>query len=324
MSTSNYAIKRILLLVPVLLGVSLVTFLFIRLSPSDPVAAMLPPEAAAQQNIVNELRQEMHLDEPLYLQYGHWLWDVVHLDFGYSYSQSARVTSLIASSAWATAQLSFFAFVIGVLVAIPMGVVSAVKKDSWVDNLTRVLAFGGISLPGFWVAIMMILVFALFWQNWFGAPLIPSGGYATLDDGVVTYLRHILPPAVVLGTGFAALVMRMTRSSMVEVLQEEYVRTARAKGVRERSIVMIHTFRNALIPVVTVMGMQIGFLLNGAVVIEQVFQWPGIGRLLYQSVLSQDLITVQGIVLFIATVFVVANLLVDLLYAYLDPRISYE
>jgi len=324
MNTSNYAIKRVLLLVPVLLGVSLLTFLVIRLSPGDPVVAMLPPEAASQQNIVDELRREMHLGEPLYVQYGHWLWDVLHLDFGYSYSRSARVSSLIWDSAWATAQLSFFAFLIGTLIAVPMGVLSAVKKDTWVDNLTRVVAFAGISLPGFWFGIMVILVFALFWQGWFGAPLIPSGGYATLDDGVVTYLQHILPPAIVLGTGFAALVMRMTRSSMVEVLQAEYVRTARAKGVKERSIVMVHTLRNALIPVVTVMGMQVGFLLNGAVVIEQVFQWPGIGRLLYQSILSQDLITVQGIVLFIATVFVVANLAVDLLYARLDPRIRYE
>jgi peptide/nickel transport system permease protein len=323
-STTNYAIKRILLLVPVLLGVSLAVFMFIRLSPADPVAAMLPPEAAAQQNIVDKLEREMHLNEPLPMQYGHWLWDVLHGDLGYSYSRDAEVATLLANSVWATAQLSAFAFVIGLLVAIPMGVVSAVWKDSWVDQATRIASFGGISMPGFWLAVMLILVFALFWQNWFGYPLIASGGYATPSDGLVTYLQHIVPPAGVLGIGFAALVMRMTRSSMVEVLEEEYIRTARAKGVKERTVVMVHGLRNALIPVVTVMGMQVGFLLNGAVVIEQVFQWPGVGRLLYQSILQQDLVTVQGIVLFIASVFVLANLTVDLLYAYLDPRISYE
>lgn len=321
---SNYAIKRLLLLVPVMFGVSIAVFLLVKISPGDPAVAMLPPDARTPENI-NAIRERLLLNEPLHVQYVHWLGDVLQGDLGKSYRKSGTpVTTLIEGAVWPTVQLSAVSFVIGLSVAIPLGVVSAVRKDTWIDNASRVLAFGGISMPAFWVAIMMMLVFAQFWQGWFGQPLIPTGGYVPIKEGIVPWFQHIFPPALVLGTGFAALTMRLTRSAMVEVLNEDYIRTAKAKGVRGRAVVMVHALRNALIPVVTVMGMQIGFLLNGAVVIETVFQWPGIGRLLYKSVVGQDMPTIQGVVLFIAFVFVVANLCVDLLYAYLDPRIDYE
>ena len=231
---------------------------------------------------------------------------------------------LILSRLWPTVQLSFIAFLVALFIAIPTGIVSAVYKDTWVDHLGRVVAFLGISIPAFWLGIMIILVFALFWQQWFGNGLIPAGGYAAPGDGFVDWIQAVAAPGVTLGVGYSALTARMTRSAMVDSLNEEYIETARAKGVKESIVVFVHAFRNALIPIVTVLGMNIGFLFNGSIVVEQVFQWPGIGRLLYGAVLDQDMPLIQGLLLFIAVVFIVANLTVDLLYAYLDPRISYD
>lgn len=324
MGLGKYALKRILLLIPVFLGVTAVVFLLLKLVPGDPVSVLLPPTARTPEQIAS-LRQRLGLDQPIYIQYAKWLWSAVQGDLGRSYSTRQQVTRMIVRAVWPTFQLTIVAFLVAMFIAIPVGVASAVYKDTWIDNLGRVIAFTGISIPAFWLGIMVILAFALWIPRATGLPqLIPAGGYAAPSQGLFAWFRHVIAPGLVLGLGFSALTTRLTRASMVEVLNEDFVRTARAKGVREKAVVMIHAFRNALIPVLTVMGLQLGFLLNGSIVVEQVFSWPGIGRLLFQAVLQRDMPLIQGIVLFIAAVFVFANLLVDLLYAVLDPRIRYD
>lgn len=324
MGLGKYALKRILLLIPVFLGVTAVVFLLLKLVPGDPVAVLLPPASRTPEQIAS-LRTRLGLDQPIYIQYAKWLWNALQGDLGTSYANERAVTTVMADAIWPTMQLTIVAFLVALFIAIPVGVASAVYKDTWIDNLGRVIAFTGISIPAFWLGIMVILVFALWIPDATGLPqLIPAGGYAAPSDGILIWLRYVIAPGAVLGLGFSALTTRLTRASMVEVLNEDYVRTARAKGVREKAVVMIHAFRNALIPVLTVMGLQLGFLLNGSIVVEQVFQWPGIGRLLFQAVLQRDFPLIQGIVLFIATVFVFANLFVDLMYAVLDPRIRYD
>jgi len=324
MGLGKYALKRILLLIPVFLGVSAVVFLLLKLVPGDPVAVLLPPSSRTPDQIAS-LRARLGLDQPIYIQYAKWLWNALQGDLGTSYANQRPVTTIMAGAIWPTIQLTVVAFLIALFIAIPVGVASAVYKDTWIDNLGRVIAFTGISIPAFWLGIMVILLFALWIPNATGLPqLIPAGGYVSPGDSFFSWLRHVIAPGAVLGLGFSALTTRLTRASMVEVLNEDYVRTARAKGVRGKTVVMIHAFRNALIPVLTVMGLQLGFLLNGAIVVEQVFQWPGVGRLLFQAVLNRDFPLIQGIVLFVATVFVLANLFVDLMYAVLDPRIRYD
>lgn len=323
MGLATYALKRALLLVPVLLGISAVVFLLVKLTPGDPVTVLLPPTLRTPENVA-ALRERLGLDQPIYIQYAKWLFHAAQGDLGRSYSTRQPVAEMIMARIWPTTQLALVAMAVALSIAIPAGILSAVYKDTWIDNLARIIAFGGISMPSFWLGIIVILVFALFWQTWFGSQLIPAGGYAPPREGIVPWLRHILPPGITLGVGFAALTTRLTRAAMIEVLNEEYIQTARAKGVKESLVVLVHGFRNALIPVVTVVGLQIGFLLNGSIVVEQVFQWPGVGRLLYQAVLQRDIPLLQGVVLFIAVIFVSLNLAVDLVYAYLDPRIKYD
>ena len=323
MGFANYTIKRILLAIPVMVGVSIGVFLLIKLTPGDPISTVLPPQQRTPANI-ERVRQRLELGKPLYVQYWSWASAALQGNLGRSYTLQQQVATLITSRLWPTVQLSFVAFFVALFIAVPSGVVSAVYKDTWIDHGSRVVAFLGISIPAFWLGIMVILVFALFWQDWFGFSLIPAGGYVSPSEDLAGWFRAVVGPGITLGVGYAALTARMTRSAMVDVLNEEYVQTARSKGVRERGVVFVHAFRNALIPVVTVLGMNIGFLFNGSIVVEQVFQWPGIGRLLYGAVLDQDMPLIQGLLLFIAGVFIVANLSVDLLYAYLDPRIGYE
>ena len=322
MARSNYLAKRLLLMVPVLLVISLGVFLLLKLTPGSTVSALLPPgqQSPAQ---IERVTERYGLDEPIYVQYGKWLVQALQGDLGRSYSMGEPVVAVVLGSAWATAQLGFVALVVSLVVAVPLGLLSAANRGTWIDQLGRLTAFGGISMPAFWVGIVLILVFSLFWSQWFGQSLVPAGGYVPLSEGVGAWLHHVIAPAITLGIGFAAILTRQIRSAMVDVLNEDYVRTARAKGVRERFVVLVHAFRNGLIPVVTVLGFQVGFLMNGAVVVEQVFQWPGIGRLLFQAVTSKDVPLVQGVVLFVAVVFVFLNLTVDMLYTYLDPRVEY-
>lgn len=322
MSRSNYLLKRLLLMIPVLFVISVGIFLLLKLSPGSTVSALLPPGQQSPTQI-ERVTEQYGLDEPIYVQYGKWLVRAVQGDLGRSYAMGEPVLSVVLQSAWATAQLGFVSLLVSLVVAVPLGLVSAANRGTWIDQFGRLAAFGGISMPAFWVGIVIILVFSLFWSQWFGQSLVPPGGYVPVSDGIGAWLHHVIAPAITLGIGFAAILTRQIRSAMITVLEEDYVRTARAKGVREQFVILVHAFRNGLIPVVTVLGFQVGFLMNGAVVVEQVFEWPGIGRLLFQAVTTKDVPLVQGAVLFIAVVFVGINLVVDMLYTYLDPRVEY-
>lgn len=325
---ARYAAVRILQAVPVLLGVSLVVFIIVRSAPGDPVVNMLGIQAT--EGNVEALRAEYGLDDPIYVQYVRWLGRALHGNFGRSITGSNRpVMELVVGRLPATLYLAVAAMVVAVVVAIPAGVVSAVRKGTPEDYGVTVGALTGVSIPNFWLGLVLILVFAR-WLGWlppgnyvapWAAPATVTGA-ASRVDVVVESLRHVLLPAVTVGTAFAALIARQTRSAMLDTLSRESVRFARAKGLPERTVVTRHALRQSLLPVITVAGLQFGYLLSATVVVEQVFAWPGMGRLIFNRVLQQDYPVVQGAVLVVAASFVLVNLVVDLAYAYLDPRVS--
>ncbi|AHF99551.1 glutathione ABC transporter permease [Halostagnicola larsenii XH-48] len=294
----------------VLAGVSLLTYSFVFLTPGDPASTILreqrqsPPSQAE----IEAFRAEHGLNEPFLSQYISWLTDVLQGDLGTSYARSEPVASLLVEYFPNTLELALAAIAVSLLLAVPAGVASAVHRDTWIDRTSQVVALLGVSMPNFWVGYLLILVCSL----WLG--LTPVSGVGTLG--------HLVLPAITLGTGTAAVVTRLVRASMLEVLEAEYVDTARAKGLRERLVVYKHALRNALIPVVTIVGLQFGFVLNGAVIVEVVFQRPGLGTLLVDAVFARDFPVIQGVVLVTATAFVATNHLVDLAYLALDPRLG--
>lgn len=304
----RYVLKRLLLALPVLLGVSVVVFVAIRLIPGDP--ALLMAGQAATQEVVQQIRTSLGLDQPLPVQYLYFLRNVIRGDLGRSLFNGAPVVEELAQRFPRTVRLALASILVASLIGIPSGVFAATRRSSWADTLVMVVALAGVSVPVFWLGLNLILVFSVRLQ-W-----LPAFGYETW--------RHLLLPSVTLGAASAAIVARMTRSAMLEVLSQEYVRTARAKGLGERVVVNRHALRNALIPVVTILGLQLGTLLSGAVLTETVFAWPGIGRLLVEAVLARDYPVIQGATLLIAATFVALNVLVDVLYGLLDPRIRYE
>ncbi|TDE16041.1 nickel ABC transporter permease [Jiangella asiatica] len=300
-----YLARRLLFSVFVLWGAVSVIFLVLRLVPGDPAMVLLGPDATASQ--VDELRARMGLDEPLIVQYGIYLRDVVRLDFGESFRMSVDAMDLVLSRLPNTAQLAVAALGLSILIGFPLGVVAALKANTLTDRVISVLSLVGQSTPAFWVGIVFILVFAR------TLDVLPSGGTGGW--------QHLVLPAVTLALPFLAILVRLTRSGLLEVIHEGYVQTARAKGLRERVVIFPHAARNALIPVVTVVGLQFGQLLGGTVIVETVFAWPGVGRLLVDAISHRDYGVVQAAVLFIAGVFVLVNLVVDILYGYLDPRV---
>jgi peptide/nickel transport system permease protein len=276
---------------------------------------MLGSEASAETR--EALRHDLGLDRPLLVQYGDWWLNLFRGDLGRSVMVKQPVSEMILQRLPTTVPLALMSMTIAILIAIPAGVISAIRRNTWLDGVVSILAFTGLSIPGFWLGALLILGFAVRWQ-WF-----PPGGYVSIVEHPIDGLRHLVLPAIALGTTFAAALTRMIRSSLLEVLSRDYIRTARAKGQRERIVIIRHALRNALIPAVTIVGVQIGGLLSGALIIEQIFALPGIGRLTVQAVLDRDFPLVQGCIIVIALIFVLANLLTDLLYVYLDPRISY-
>jgi len=294
--------------VPVVLGVVLLIMATIDLIPGDPAALMLGE--GATQEMVQRLRKSLDLDQPLPVRYVRYVGRLVQGDLGRSIREGRRVNEEIADVWPATAQLGLVALVLATAVGIPLGVLSARWPYSLFDNLVRIVSLFGLSMPIFWTGIVLIVVFSL-WLGW-----LPAGGRGT---GL-----HLVLPAVTLATPTIAMLARMTRSTMLEVLREDYIRTARAKGAGQRRVLVRHALRNALIPIVTVMGLQTGQLLGGAVLTETVFAWPGIGRMLVRAIFARDYVLLQGGVLVLAVTFVVINLLVDLSYAALDPRITYR
>jgi len=304
----RYVLKRVVLALPVLVGVSVVVFVAIRLIPGDP--AQLMAGQAATQEVVQQIRQSLGLDQPLPVQYLYFLRNVVRGDLGRSLFNGAPVVEELAQRFPRTVRLALASMAVASLIGIPAGILAATRRSTWVDTAVMLVALAGVSVPVFWLGLNLILLFSVRLQ-W-----LPSFGYETW--------RHLVLPSLTLGAASTAIVARMTRSAMLEVLGQDYVRTARAKGLAERVVVNRHALRNALIPVVTVLGLQLGTLLSGAVLTETVFAWPGIGRLLVEAVLARDYPIIQGATLLIAATFVVLNVAVDVLYGLLDPRIRYE
>jgi len=303
------------LLIPVIIMVGIITFLLIRLIPGDPAAQMLGLDATPKE--IEVLRHEMGLDQPIYKQFIIWGGNVVQGNLGHSIFLNQPVSEAIVEHLECTISLAILALTYSVLVALPIGVVAAVKQNAWQDKVVMTFALFGVSAPSFWLGLMAIFVFAVH-LGWF-----PSQGYEMLEDGVGRWLWFITLPALSLGVQTAALIARMTRSSLLEVLRQDYIRTARAKGLMERKVVFKHALKNGLIPVLTVVGMTLGTLLSGAVITETVFSLPGIGQLVITAIRNRDYPMVQGVIMFIAIVYVLSNLLVDILYGWLDPRIKY-
>jgi peptide/nickel transport system permease protein len=304
----QYIGRRLLISIPLLLGLTVLVFSMVHLLPGDPVQVILATSGATP-DAVAKLRSQLGLDLPLHIQYLRYLNGLLHGDMGSSLFTYRPVTEIIRQNAGATLELAFSAMLLALVVGIPLGILAAVFKDSWIDHLAMTLAVIGVSAPGFWTALLMILLFSVVLQ------LLPSGGYGTL--------KQLIMPTLVLGLSGAAVMARLTRSSMLEVLGQEYVVTARAKGGSEPYVLVRHALKNCLIPIVTVAGLQFGFLLGGTVVTETVFARPGLGRTAVEAILYKDIPVVQGIVLFVAVIYMLVNLLVDLCYALLDPRIRY-
>jgi peptide/nickel transport system permease protein len=313
-----YLVRRLLLVAPVLLGVSVVVFLVLHLSPGDPAEIMLGPQATKED--LERLRVELGLTEPLPVQYVRWLGHVAQGDLGRSLWMKRPVLGEVLVRFKATLILTSTALLLSTVGGIALGVASATRPNSALDRLSAVASLFGISMPVFWLGIVLMVIFAL-WLGWLPA----SGMYSPYGGGDLRdLLAHLALPAVTLAAASVTIVARLTRSTMLETLGQDYIRTARAKGVIERLVVLRHGLRNALIPIVTVVGVQAGYLLGGAVLTETVFAWPGVGTLMVQGILARDFPLVQGCVLVVALCFVLVNLAVDLVYVWLDPRIRYE
>jgi peptide/nickel transport system permease protein len=314
----RYLVRRLLLLVPVLLGVSIIIFLVLHLAPGDPAEIMLGSQAT--QADLARLRADLGLTEPLHVQYVRWLGLVVRGDLGRSIWMKRPVLAEVLGRFQATLVLTGAALLLSTVGGVALGVASATRPNSLLDRLSAVASLFGASMPVFWLGIVLMVVFAL-WLGWLPA----SGMFAPYGGGDLgDLLVHLVLPAVTLAAASVTIIARLTRSTMLETLGQDYIRTARAKGVVERAVVLRHGLKNALIPIVTVVGVQAGYLLGGAVLTETVFAWPGVGTLMVQGILARDFPLVQGCVLVVALSFVLINLAVDLLYAWLDPRIRYE
>jgi peptide/nickel transport system permease protein len=308
----RYIIRRLLQTLPVVLLFSVVVFAMLRMVPGDPALAMLglqaTPEAVAQ------IRHEMGLDKPIIVQYGIWLGHVARGDFGVSWSSKQPVWQLLKRRFGATLLLTLGATVIGLVVALPLGILSGVRPHSGFDTLATSFSLLGVALPGFWLGLMLVLLAS-------GGGWLPPSGYVPFSESPGDALKHLILPAVTLGVGLAAPLARFIRSGMLDVMGTDYIRTARAKGLPGSAVVRRHALRNGLLSVVTIFGLEFGAMLGGAVITESVFNWPGIGTLLLTAIKQRDYAMIQGAVLFISVVFILVNLLVDLAYGVLDPRI---
>jgi peptide/nickel transport system permease protein len=315
----TYLLRRLVALVPTLLGISIIVFLVIHLIPGDTISAMIGTQYKLTEAQAAALRAYFGLDQPLYVQYFRWITAALRGDLGYSVRSGEPVLQEILSRFPVTLELTVFALVIALVVGIPIGIVSAVKSNTGIDLFGRLLALVGLTLPNFWLGTLLILMLS----TWFG--ILPnSGDYTEIYQNPVRNLEQLLFPAITLGFAFTASVMRTTRSAMLEVFRQDYVRTARSKGLNEERVVFRHCLKNALIPVITIAGVEFGYLLGGAVIVEEIFSLPGIGRLMLNGINQRDYAVVQGTILFVAVLFVIINLLVDLAYGLIDPRVRYE
>ncbi|SDK05144.1 ABC transporter permease [Sediminibacillus albus] len=332
----KYILRRLVMLIPVLLGVSILTFSLIHLIPGDPAKSMLGEKSTESQ--LEQLREELGLNDPYIVQYGRFAGSILQGDLGESVKSKEDISIEIMNRLPATMELTVFAMVLAISIGILAGVIAAVKQYSWFDNLSMTGALFGVSLPIFWLGLMMIWFFSVQLNilpasgrisnnielnsitNFYLLDSIITGNWAAFKD----VLSHLIMPGVALGTIPMAIIARMTRSSMLEVMKQDYIRTANAKGLARHLIVFQHALKNAFLPVLTVIGLQFGLLLGGAVLTETIFSWPGIGRYVYLAVMGRDYPVVQSTILIIAVIFVIVNLITDILYKYFDPRISYD
>jgi peptide/nickel transport system permease protein len=332
----RYAITRFLTIVPVLIGVSLIVFSFTHLIPGDPAVAMLGERATPQR--VAEVRAQLGLDRPLSTQYLIYIRKILRGDFGASILRGDPVLRDLVRRFPATVELALSAILIAILIGIPMGIISAVWRNSVFDGFSRLVALTGVSMPIFWLGLMLAWFFGVM-LGWLptgfrlgtDVALVSVTNFNILDSlltknpaALASSLRHLILPAVALSTIPMAVIARMTRASLLEVLSQDYIRTAESKGLPKQAVILRHAMRNALLPVMTVTGLQVGRLLAGAILTETIFSWPGIGLWIYESIQARDYPIVQGATLFIATIFVMVNLLTDVLYAAVDPRIKYD
>jgi peptide/nickel transport system permease protein len=316
----RYTIHRILLMIPTLLGVAILVFFMLRLMPGDPVATMLLGDAGGAnipKEVIEQERARLGLDLPLYVQFFKWFWGVLQGDFGFSMWTGQSVAYEIAIRLELSLQVAIMATILAILLALPLGTLSAIFKDTWIDQSIRVFSIAGLAVPSFWLGMIVILLLLTYF-SW-----IPPLTFTSLWEDPWENLSQLIWPALAVGYRYSAVSTRMMRSSILEVLQEDYIRTARAKGVVERLVVARHAMRNALLPVVTVIGLEFAFLIGGLVVTEQVFNLNGIGRLFVQAVARSDFTMIQALVLLVSVFFVLINFVIDMLYAFLDPRIRY-
>ena len=321
----RYVIKRVLLVIPTLLGAAALVFLLMRLIPGDVCVVRLGSGGSTlDPKTIALCHAELGMDRPVFVQFIDFVWGFLTLDFGPSMWSGNPVTTEILARLPISLEIAILATVVAIAIAIPLGALSALKQNTWIDIVARVFAVGGIATPSFWLGIMSILVVLNVSNAVFGTPWMPPIEYVPIWQDPIANLSMAFLPAVTVGYRYAAVSMRMTRSAMLEVMQEDYIRTARAKGLIRKLIVNRHALKNALLPVVTLLGIEFAFLIGGLVVTEQVFNLNGVGRLFVQAVQNQDYTLSQALVMLTVMVFVICNLIVDLLYAWLDPRIRYS
>lgn len=311
----SYILRRVLMIIPIMIGVTLIVSSILYLSPGDPARIMLGPNA--RPSTVKQLRKDLRLNKPFHIRYFNWLKDILHGDFGVSLQRNVPVTEMILSRLPASLELAFFAALVAWVIALPTGILSAVKPYTIFDNISMFFALFWVSMPSFWLSIVAIIIFAL----WLG--IFPISGYGG-PFWTLSGLMHLALPAFCTGARLVALLTRLIRSKMLDQLGEDYVRTARSKGLKEYIVVLKHALRNSLIPTITVFGLQVPALFSLSIIIEKVFAWPGMGRLLVDAVFKRDYPLVQGIVLMYTFIVVITNLAVDLIYGYIDPRIKYD
>lgn len=334
----KFILKRLLSLLPVLIGITLLVFTLLHLIPGDPAVVLLGERATPEQ--IESLRQQLGLNQPLPIQYFKFLFNVIRLDFGKSIISGIPIIDEIKTRWPATFELSLAAMLIALILGIPAGIFAAIRKNSWLDNLLMSSSLIGVSLPVYWLGLLLIYLFAVNLQ------LLPPSGRISVETGfnfqpitgfylldsllrldintLQDVLSHLILPAITLGTIPLAIIARITRSAMLEVLSQDYIRTARAKGVPEYFVILKHALKNAFLPISTTVGLQFGTLLGGAILTETIFSWPGIGSWIYEGILARDYPVVQGGVIFVSVTFVLINLLVDLSYTFLDPRIEFR
>jgi peptide/nickel transport system permease protein len=312
---TSYILRRLVLMIPVLIIVAVIIFGLIHITPGDPAAVMAGEDATASD--VEDMRERLGLNEPIHIQFIDWFANALMLDFGDSIFLRQPVTEAMLERVQPTFLLTLYSLTLAVLISVPAGVIAAVKRNSLIDRLLMVMSISGAAIPGFFFGIVLILLFAVV-LGW-----LPSGGYVDIDDDPIQHFKRMILPTIALGFSTAGLLSRMVRSTMLDVLKEDYVRTAYAKGLPNRHVILLHALRNALIPAMTVMGISLAGLLGGSVVIETVFSLPGMGRLVVQSIGRRDFPVIQGVVLITAIIQLIVMLIIDVLYVYVDPRVRY-